>query len=85
MLSEKESPVKKTAVTSISLGGENSSNTNFRNGFIQPRTQKAKNVIKEQEKKLKYLDDQNKRTHKMIKQFNSRDDNYLNSADPVRE
>jgi hypothetical protein len=79
VLSEKENTVKKIGSACITLGGENSTNTNtshFRSGLIQPRAHKVKNVLKEQEKKLKLLDDQNKRTHKMIMQFNNRDDPF---------
>ena len=59
----------------------------MRSGLIQPRGQKVKNVLKEQEKKLKLLDDQNKRTHKMIMQFNNRDDPFAEtgSADVLKE
>ena len=64
VLSEKENIAKKAGTTSIQSNRDNSVNaSHIRSGLIQPRAHKVKNVLKEQEKKLKLLDDQNKRTH----------------------
>ncbi|MGB1599220.1 MAG: hypothetical protein ACPIOQ_41105, partial [Promethearchaeia archaeon] len=40
-------------------------------GFLGPRTQKVKTILREQEKKLKQIDAQNRRTHQMLEQFNN--------------
>lgn len=40
-------------------------------GFLPPRTQKVKTILREQEKKLKQIDAQNRRTHQMLEQFNN--------------
>lgn len=93
MLSEKDSSIKKAGAgvvaSSITAGNKESSlnQSHLKSGLIQPRGHKVKNVLKEQEKKLKLLDDQNKRTHKMIMQFNNRDDplGEMGSADVVKE
>lgn len=89
VMSEKESSIKKTAAgtSSIIAGHKEGNSSHLRSGLIQPRGHKVKNVLKEQEKKLKLLDDQNKRTHKMIMQFNNRDDPFAEtgSADVCKE
>jgi hypothetical protein len=87
--SVEESSPKKLGSTSIINGGDKSA-TNLNNHFrpgLQARNQKIKNNLREQEKKLKLLEDQNKRTNKMIMQFNNREDPFqeLQSAEPLPE
>lgn len=72
-MSEKEGSNKKTSIPSPEK-------SHFRSGLIQPKTHKVKNILKEQEKKLKLIDDQNKKTHKMIMQFNNREDPFADLA-----
>jgi len=53
-------------------GGQPGSGQPYRGtGFLPPRTQKVKTILREQEKKLKQIDAQNRRTHQMLEQFNN--------------